>query len=162
MKISKKDSLAWFQFFAALDEEEELMRQNMNQQRIRSARQEKMKVGGENAAPRAPQAQKGQIPSYMKKPQEQTAAPRVSPYERPTDMPKAPEVPKAPVMPVAPKAPEAPKAPVMPVAPKAPEAPKAPVMPAAPKAPETPIETAQAPQGEAPRRRRRPPVDPNA
>ncbi|MFR8976294.1 MAG: hypothetical protein ACLVJB_00015 [Christensenellales bacterium] len=65
---------------------------------------------------------------------------------------------------VAPTVPSAPKAPVAPTMPSAPKAPDAPTMPSEPKAPDAPTtaETPTASTVEAPRRRRRPPVDPNA
>ena len=106
---------------------------------------------------RMPQAPKTpaqmQVPSYMKNTE---TKPPVSPYARPT-APQAPTAPKAPVAPQAPVKPQAPVAPKAPVAPQAPVAPKAPAAPQA-----APEQTAEQVSAEAPRRRHRPPVDPNA
>ena len=98
-------------------------------------------IPGAQRMPKAPSSASSEVPAYMKNAQR-------SPYARP----------EAPVAPVAPKAPEAPKAPVMPQAPKAPAAPVAPAAPEMPKA-----QAAQADEtASTPRRRRRPPVDPQA
>ena len=113
-----------------------------------------------------------QVPSYMKTTVTQDTKTRVNPYARPAE-PKAPAVQETPVKPAAPKAPEAPvvpaapkmpEMPVAPVAPKAPEMPVAPVMPEVPVKPAVPADAADAaaPQEGQVRRRRRPPVDPNA
>ena len=159
----------------ALDEEEELLRERMNQQRVRRAQQDAKPAAPAASAPRMPQNQAGQMPSYMKQAQQpQQTASGASPYAKPVDasaapeMPKAPVMPKAPEMPAAPVVPKAPEMPAAPVMPKAPEMPAAPVMPKAPEMPKAPVApTAPAVQEEAsseaaPRRRRRPPVDPNA
>ena len=183
----------------AEDDEEELLREQMNQRRVRRAQSEGMAartpeqraepttpgVPGAANAPRMPQNQAGQMPSYMRNTPTaasgtgaQPVSPRVSPYAKPESgvntqtpplRPNAPVAPKAPTAPTTPVAPKTPTAPTVPVAPKAPTAPTAPVAPKAPTAPvapETPVEpkapTASQASSEAPRRRRRPPVDPNA
>ena len=79
--------------------------------------------------------------------------------------PQTPVAPKAPTQPKAPAAAQTPAAPQAPIQPKAPAAPQAPIHPKAPAAPQAPIapqEPAQSEAEGAPRRRRRPPVDPNA
>ena len=161
------------------DEEDDLRAEQLERQRSRYAQPQ---------TPRAPQSPSGQVPSYMKNTaaQQPNVRSTVNPYMpkesvAPT-MPSAPKAPVAPTMPsepkapVAPTAPSAPKAPVAPTVPSAPEAPDAPTMPSVPKAPVAPTvpsapkapvapttaETPTASTGEAPRRRRRPPVDPNA
>ena len=97
-----------------------------------------------------PAAPNAQVPSYMKNTQARTP---VSPYARPA----APTAPNAPVKP------QAPVAPTAPVKPQAPVVPTAPVKPKAPTVTTTANEAAQTDaSAEAPRRRRRPPVDPNA
>ena len=109
------------------------------------------------------------MPSAPKAPVAPTAPSAPKAPVAPT-MPSAPKAPVAPTMPSEPKAPDAPtmpsapKAPDAPTMPNAPKAPDAPTMPSAPKAPVAPTtaETPTASTGEAPRRRRRPPVDPNA
>ena len=70
----------------------------------------------------------------------------------------------APIKPTIPTSPVAPSEPIAPKAPTAPIAPAKPVMPTEPAAPTTSEETADHMESEssAPRRRRRPPVDPNA
>ena len=125
------------------DEEDDLRAEQLERQRSRYAQPQ---------TPRAPQSPSGQVPSYMKN----TAAQQ--PNVRSTVNPYMPKEPVAPTMP------SAPKAPVAPTMPNAPKAPDAPTMPSAPKAPVAPTtaETPTASTGEAPRRRRRPPVDPNA
>ena len=116
------------------DEEDELRAEQLERQRSRYAQPQ---------TPRAPQGPSGQVPSYMKN----TAAPQpnvrstVNPY-KPT-MPTEPTEPTEPVMPTAP---------VMPTEPVAPTAPTMPTEPT----------TGEAASEAAPRRRRRPPVDPNA
>ena len=147
------------------EDEEEFLRERMSQQRIQRARQDDRPSAapGANAAPRMPQNQAGQVPSYMRN---APAAPKA---------PTMPTAPKAPTAPAAPKAPTMPTAPKAPTAPVAPTAPKAPTMPAAPKASVAPTAPAESPYArpaapaapaepmeQAPRRRRRPPVDPNA
>ncbi|MBQ4264742.1 MAG: SH3 domain-containing protein [Clostridia bacterium] len=164
------------------DEETEMRQAQLNMQRQRAASSAGQAapsapkaptsavIPGAQRAPRTPQSAQGDVPSYMRNAEAKTP---VSPYARPT-APQAPIVPKAPEAPVVPKAPEAPvapvapKAPEAPVAPVAPKAPEAPVAPAAPKAPEAPV-APKAPVSDEPeqtvtatRRRRRPPVDPNA
>ena len=149
------------------DEEDDLRAEQLERQRSRYAQPQ---------TPRAPQSPSGQVPSYMKNTaaQQPNVRSTVNPYmpkesDAPT-MPSAPKAPVAPTMPSAPKAPIAPtmpsepKAPVAPTVPSEPKAPDAPTMPSAPKAPVVPTtaETPTASTGEAPRRRRRPPVDPNA
>ena len=161
------------------DEEDDLRAEQLERQRSRYAQPQ---------TPRAPQSPSGQVPSYMKNTaaQQPNVRSTVNPYmpkapDAPT-MPSAPKAPDAPTMPSAPKAPDAPtmpsepkapvaptmpsepKAPVAPTMPSAPKAPVAPTMPSAPKAPDAPTtaETPTTSTGEAPRRRRRPPVDPNA
>ncbi|MFQ9446317.1 MAG: SH3 domain-containing protein [Christensenellales bacterium] len=161
------------------DEEDDLRAEQLERQRSRYAQPQ---------TPRAPQSPSGQVPSYMKNTaaQQPNVRSTVNPYmpkapDAPT-MPSAPKAPVAPTMPSAPKAPVAPtvpsepKAPVAPTVPSEPKAPVAPTMPSAPKAPVVPTvpsapkapvapttaETPTASTGEAPRRRRRPPVDPNA
>ena len=137
------------------DEEDDLRAEQLERQRSRYAQPQ---------TPRAPQSPSGQVPSYMKN----TAAQQ--PNVRSTVNPYMPKAPDTPTMPSAPKAPDAPtmpsepKAPDAPTMPSAPKAPVAPTMPSAPKAPVAPTtaETPTASTGEAPRRRRRPPVDPNA
>ena len=125
------------------DEEDDLRAEQLERQRSRYAQPQ---------TPRAPQSPSGQVPSYMKN----TAAQQ--PNVRSTVNPYMPKEPVAPTMP------SAPKAPVAPTMPSAPKAPVAPTMPSEPKAPDAPTtaETPTASTGEAPRRRRRPPVDPNA
>ena len=137
------------------DEEDDLRAEQLERQRSRYAQPQ---------TPRAPQSPSGQVPSYMKNTaaQQPNVRSTVNPY-----MPKesvAPTMPSAPKAPVAPTMPSAPKAPVAPTMPSEPKAPDAPTMPSAPKAPDAPTtaETPTASTGEAPRRRRRPPVDPNA
>ena len=125
------------------DEEDDLRAEQLERQRSRYAQPQ---------TPRAPQSPSGQVPSYMKN----TAAQQ--PNVRSTVNPYMPKESDAPTMPSAPKAPIAP---TMPSAPKAPDAPTMPSEPKAPVAPTT-AETPTASTGEAPRRRRRPPVDPNA
>ena len=128
------------------DEEDELRAEQLERQRSRYAQPQ---------TPRAPQGPSGQVPSYMKN----TAAPQpnvrstVNPY-KPTE-PIAPTAPTEPVMPTEPTEPIAPTAPVMPTEPTEPTAP---VMPTEPTEPTTGEAASEA----APRRRRRPPVDPNA
>ena len=161
------------------DEEDDLRAEQLERQRSRYAQPQ---------TPRAPQSPSGQVPSYMKNTaaQQPNVRSTVNPYMpkesvAPT-MPSAPKAPVAPTMPSAPKAPvaptmpSAPEAPVAPTMPSEPKAPDAPTMPSAPKAPDAPTmpsapkapvapttaETPTASTGEAPRRRRRPPVDPNA
>ena len=149
------------------DEEDDLRAEQLERQRSRYAQPQ---------TPRAPQSPSGQVPSYMKNTaaQQPNVRSTVNPYmpkesDAPT-MPSAPKAPVAPTMPSEPKAPVAPtmpsepKAPVAPTVPSEPKAPDAPTMPSAPKAPVAPTtaETPTASTGEAPRRRRRPPVDPNA
>ena len=115
----------------------------------------------ESVAPTMPSAPKAPVAPTM------PSAPKAP--DAPT-MPSAPKAPDAPTMPNAPKAPDAPtmpstpKAPDAPTMPSEPKAPDAPTMPSEPKAPVAPTtaETPTASTGEAPRRRRRPPVDPNA
>ena len=125
------------------DEEDDLRAEQLERQRSRYAQPQ---------TPRAPQSPSGQVPSYMKN----TAAQQ--PNVRSTVNPYMPKESVAPTMP------SAPKAPVAPTMPSEPKAPVAPTMPSAPKAPVAPTtaETPTASTGEAPRRRRRPPVDPNA
>ena len=153
------------------DEENDLRAEQLERQRSRYAQPQ---------TPRAPQGPSGQVPSYMKNTaaaQQPNVRSTVNPYmpKAPTapTMPTKPEAPVAPTMPTEPKAPAAPtmptepKAPAAPTMPTKPEVPAAPTMPTKPEAPAAPIEstTAEAPNasaGEAPRRRRRPPVDPNA
>ena len=122
------------------DEEDELRAEQLERQRSRYAQPQ---------TPRAPQGPSGQVPSYMKN----TAAPQ--PNVRSTVNPYKPTEPTMPTEPVAPTAPTEPTAPVMPTEP---------VMPTAPVAPTEPTEptTGEAASEAAPRRRRRPPVDPNA
>ncbi|MBQ7849083.1 MAG: SH3 domain-containing protein, partial [Clostridia bacterium] len=146
----------------AEDEEEELLRERMNQQRIRRAQQTERPTAapGANAAPRMPQNQAGQVPSYMRN---TPTAPKAPTMPQAPAAPKAPTMPQAPVVPQAPAAkPESPYArPVTPAAPTTPAAPVAPVAPVKPQAPAMPAESAETGE-QAPRRRRRPPVDPNA
>ena len=137
------------------DEEDDLRAEQLERQRSRYAQPQ---------TPRAPQSPSGQVPSYMKNTaaQQPNVRSTVNPY-----MPKesvAPTMPSAPKAPVAPTMPSAPKAPDAPTMPSTPKAPVAPTMPSEPKAPDAPTtaETPTASTGEAPRRRRRPPVDPNA
>ena len=158
----------------AEDDEEELLREQMNQQRVRRAQSEGMAartpeqraeptapgVPGAANAPRMPQNQAGQMPSYMRNTPTapggtgaKPVSPRVSPYVKPESGTGTQTPPLRPNAPVAPTAPVAPKAPTAPVEPKAPTAP---VEPKAPAAPQEQVSS------EAPRRRRRPPVDPNA
>ena len=139
------------------DDETELRQAQLNMQRQRaasSAAQPKAPtstvIPGAQRMPKAPSVPGAQTPSYMRDAQP-------SPYARPQApaAPKAPEMPKAPVYPqtpVMPKAPEAPKAPVYPQAPEAPKAPAA----------EQNFEDETSNMSSTPRRRRRPPVDPNA
>ncbi len=149
------------------DEEDDLRAEQLERQRSRYAQPQ---------TPRAPQSPSGQVPSYMKNTaaQQPNVRSTVNPYMpkesiAPT-MPSEPKAPVAPTMPsepkapVAPTVPSAPEAPVAPTMPSEPKAPDAPTMPSAPKAPVAPTtaETPTASTGEAPRRRRRPPVDPNA
>ena len=137
------------------DEEDELRAEQLERQRSRYAQPQ---------TPRAPQGPSGQVPSYMKN----TAAPQpnvrstVNPY-KPTEptMPVAPTEPVMPTEPTAPVMPIAPTAPTMPTMPVAPNEPTAPVMPTEPTEPTEPM-TGEAASEAAPRRRRRPPVDPNA
>ncbi|MCI6374682.1 MAG: hypothetical protein MR821_05265, partial [Clostridiales bacterium] len=150
------------------DEETELREEQLSQQRLRRAEQ----AGQPVRAPKAPQQGQGaQVPAYMKNiapraPQDAPAA--QSHYARPAapnapvapQRPAAPNTPVAPQRPAAPVAPNAPVAPQRPAAPNAPVAPTAPAVPTAPKAPES--EPAAAPAEGTVRRRRRPPVDPNA
>ena len=116
------------------DEEDEMRAEQLERQRSRYAQPQ---------TPRAPQGPSGQVPSYMKN----TAAPQpnvrstVNPY-KPTE----------PTMPVAPTAPTEPTEPVMPTEPTAPTMPTEPTEPT----------TGEAASEAAPRRRRRPPVEPNA
>ena len=115
----------------------------------------------ESVAPTMPSAPKAPVAPTMPSAPKAPVAPT---------MPSEPKAPVAPTMPSAPKAPDAPtmpsapKAPVAPTMPSEPKAPDAPTMPSVPKAPDAPTtaETPTASTGEAPRRRRRPPVDPNA
>ena len=141
------------------DEEDDLRAEQLERQRSRYAQPQ---------TPHTPQGPSGQVPSYMKNTaatQQPNVRSTVNPY-----MPKAPTMPTesaAPKAPVAPTMPTEPKAPVMPIEPKAPAAPVMSTKPSEPKAPVAPTEptTAETPTastGEAPRRRRRPPVDPNA
>ena len=159
------------------DDEAEMREAQLNMQRQRRAetsapRTASTVIPGAQRMPQAPKAPvHTQVPSYMKN--TETKQP-VSPYARPAApqaptapqapvAPKAPVKPQAPVAPTAPVAPKAPVAPTAPVAPKAPVAPQAPVAPKAPAAPQAaPEQTAEQVSAEAPRRRRRPPVDPNA
>ena len=153
------------------DEEDDLRAEQLERQRSRYAQPQ---------TPHTPQGPSGQVPSYMKNTaatQQPNVRSTVNPYmpkapTMPTE-PAAPKAPVAPTMPTEPKAPvmpiepKAPAAPVMPIEPKAPAAPVMPTKPSEPKAPVAPTEptTAETPTastGEAPRRRRRPPVDPNA
>ena len=134
------------------DEEDELRAEQLERQRSRYAQPQ---------TPRAPQGPSGQVPSYMKN----TSAPQpnvrstVNPYK-----PTEPTMPVAPTEPVMPTAPTAPTAPTEPTEPVMPTEPTEPVMPTAPVAPTEPTEptTGEAASEAAPRRRRRPPVDPNA
>ena len=149
------------------DEEDDLRAEQLERQRSRYAQPQ---------TPRAPQSPSGQVPSYMKNTaaQQPNVRSTVNPYmPKESIAPTMPSAPKAPVAPTVPSAPKAPVAPTMPSEPKAPDAPtmpsapKAPVAPTMPSAPEAPVapttaETPTASTGEAPRRRRRPPVDPNA
>ena len=149
------------------DEEDDLRAEQLERQRSRYAQPQ---------TPRAPQSPSGQVPSYMKNTaaQQPNVRSTVNPYmPKESVAPTMPSEPKAPVAPTMPSVPKAPVAPTMPSAPKAPDAPTmpsepkapdAPTMPSAPKAPVAPTtaETPTASTGEAPRRRRRPPVDPNA
>ena len=149
------------------DEEDDLRAEQLERQRSRYAQPQ---------TPRAPQSPSGQVPSYMKNTaaQQPNVRSTVNPYmPKESDAPTMPSAPKAPVAPTMPSEPKAPVAPTVPSAPKAPDAPTmpsepkapdAPTMPSAPKAPVAPTtaETPTASTGEAPRRRRRPPVDPNA
>ena len=137
------------------DEEDDLRAEQLERQRSRYAQPQ---------TPRAPQSPSGQVPSYMKNTaaQQPNVRSTVNPYmPKESVAPTMPSEPKAPVAPTMPSAPKAPDAPTMPSEPKAPDAP---TMPSAPKAPVAPTtaETPTASTGEAPRRRRRPPVDPNA
>jgi len=139
------------------DEEDELRQAQLNMQRQRaatSAAQPKAPtstvIPGAQRMPKSSDASGAQTPSY-------TRSAQPSPYARP----------QAPVMPKAPEAPEMPKAPVAPAAPQAPQMPKAPAAPQAPEMPKAPVapQTADNDAGEissTPRRRRRPPTDPNA
>jgi len=148
------------------DEEDELRQAQLNMQRQRaatSAAQPKAPtstvIPGPQRMPKAPGAADAQMPSYMRSAQQ-------SPYARP-QAPTAPAAPKAPQMPKAPVAPQAPQMPKAPVAPQAPQMPKAPVAPQAPQMPKAPAAelTAENSAGDVsstPRRRRRPPTDPNA
>ena len=123
------------------DEEDDLRAEQLERQRSRYAQPQ---------TPRAPQGPSGQVPSYMKNTasaQQPNVRSTVNPY-----MPKASTEPKAPVAPTMPSEPKVPIAPTMP------SEPKAPVAPTEPTAAEAPTASAT----EAPRRRRRPPVDPNA
>ena len=137
------------------DEEDELRAEQLERQRSRYAQPQ---------TPRAPQGPSGQVPSYMKN----TAAPQ--PNVRSTVNPYKPTEPTMPVAPTAPTMPTEPTAPVMPTEPTAPVMPTEPVMPTAPVAPTEPTmpteptepTTGEAASEAAPRRRRRPPVDPNA
>ena len=131
------------------DEEEELLRERMSQQRVRGA--QTRSAPGAHAAPRMPQNQANATPSYMK--MQGADKPAVSPYAKPA----APTMPQAPAAPKAPVAPQAPVMPKAPVAPQAPVIPQAPAMPKAPEAPQAPVSDADA--ASAPRRRRRPPTD---
>ena len=149
------------------DEEDDLRAEQLERQRSRYAQPQ---------TPRAPQSPSGQVPSYMKNTaaQQPNVRSTVNPYmPKESVAPTMPSAPKAPVAPTMPSEPKAPVAPTVPSAPKAPDAPtmpsepKAPVAPTVPSAPEAPVapttaETPTASTGEAPRRRRRPPVDPNA
>ena len=119
------------------DEEDEMRAEQLERQRSRYAQPQ---------TPRAPQGPSGQVPSYMKN----TAAPQ--PNVRSTVNPYKPTEPTMPVAPTAPTMPTEPTAPVMPTEP---------VMPTAPTEPTEPT-TGEAASEAAPRRRRRPPVDPNA
>ena len=149
------------------DEEDELREQQRS-----LVRERREKAQSASSAPRKPVNTGAQVPSYMKNTVAQDTKTRVNPYARPA-APKAPAVQETPVKPAAPKAPEAPvvpaapkmpEMPVAPVAPKAPEMPVAPVMPEVPVKPAVPADAADAaaPQEGQVRRRRRPPVDPNA
>ena len=139
------------------DEEDELRQAQLSMQRQRAASAAQKAsaapkaptstvIPGSQRAPRAPQSAQGDVPSYMRNTEAKTP---VSPYARPA----APQIPSAPVAPSAPKAPVAPKAPSAPVAPQA---------PVAPKAPAAPVNDEPEQVVTATRRRRRPPVDPNA
>ena len=151
------------------DEEAEIREEQLMQQRARYAQTPPANVPGQAAAPRMPQNQAGQIPSYMKNTPTNPA--QANPYGKPAapvapkapTMPVAPVAPKAPTMPAAPVAPKAPTMPAAPTAPKAPTKPAAPVVPKAPAAPITRDEREEPAEGDqAPRRRRRPPADPEA
>ena len=141
------------------DDETEMREAQLNMQRQRRAetsapRTASTVIPGGQRMPQAPKTPaQMQVPSYMKNTE---TKPPVSPYARPT-APQAPTAPKAPVAPQAPVKPQAPVAPKAPVAPQAPVAPKAPAAPQA-----APEQTAEQVSAEAPRRRHRPPVDPNA
>ena len=152
------------------EDESELRKEQLMQQRSRYAQTPPTAVPGAQPAPRMPQSPPTQVPSYMRNAPADGARQENNPYAKPT----APAAPKAPSAPTMPTAPAAPKAPTMPTAPVAPKAPSAPTMPTAPKAPSMPAKPAapMAPDAQddsadmngenAPRRRRRPPVDPNA
>ncbi len=90
-----------------------------------------------------PQAPSGQVPSYMRNGQPSVRS-TVNPYK-----PTEPTMPTEPVMPTAPVAPTEPTMPTEPTAPTEPTEPTEPT-------------TGEAASEAAPRRRRRPPVDPNA
>ncbi|MGN0777081.1 MAG: SH3 domain-containing protein [Candidatus Ventricola sp.] len=158
------------------DDEAELREEQLNMQRQRrteasAPRTTSTVIPGTQRTQTPPAAANAQVPSYMKNTQTRTP---VSPYARPAApnapvKPQAPAAPNAPVKPQAPVAPTAPVKPQAPVAPTAPVKPQAPVAPTAPVKPQAPTVTTAAneqPQAdapaEAPRRRRRPPVDPNA
>ena len=139
------------------DEEAEIREEQLMQQRARYAQTPPANVPGQAAAPRMPQNQAGQVPSYMKNTPTNPA--QANPYGKPA----APVAPKAPTVPTAPVAPKAPTMPTAPTAPKAPTKPAAPVVPKAPAAPITRDEREEPAEGDqAPRRRRRPPADPEA
>ena len=158
------------------DEEDEIRAEQLSQQRSRYA-QPQTPV----SAPK-PQAPSGQVPSYMRNGQPSVRS-TVNPYAptkpvMPTEptmptkpvMPTEPTMPTKPVMPTEPSMPTKPTMPTKPVMPTEPTMPTKPVIPTEPSMPTKPTapsaseETADHAESEssAPRRRRRPPVDPNA
>ena len=145
------------------DEEDEDEEDELREQQRTLVRERRERAQNAAAAPRKPMNTGTQVPSYMKNPGAQDTKTRVNPYARPA-APAAPTAPEMPVKPAAPKTPEVPAAPVAPVAPKAPEKPVVPVMPEAPEKPaemKAPADVSAPQEGQV-RRRRRPPVDPNA
>ena len=115
----------------------------------------------ESVAPTMPSAPKAPVAPTMPSAPKAPVAPTAPSAPKAPAAPTVPSAPEAPVAPTMPSAPKAPDAPTMPSAPKAPDAPTVPSAPKAPVAPTT-AETPTTSTGEAPRRRRRPPVDPNA